>query len=134
MTSLAEAKVDKTSRKGNIMKLVLLASLLVSTSVFANDVDPNGFEKEHFNGTMTRAEAIAQAKTARGPSIRIDDQGRAITAPSTKSRAQVAAEAREAARLGLMKYGEVGPVQTTAEQEQQIALAGLRATGHSASE
>jgi len=113
-------------------QFVLLASLLVSTSVFANDVDPAGFEKEHFNASMTRADAIAQAKRALAPSIKIDDQGRAITAPSTKPRAQVAAETREAARLGLLKYGELGPAQATAEQEQQITVAGLRAIGHSA--
>jgi len=65
-------------------QFVLLASLLVSTSVFANDVDPAGFEKEHFNASMTRADALAQAKRALAPSIKIDDQGRAITAPSAK--------------------------------------------------
>lgn len=115
-------------------KLVLLASLLASTTVFAHDVDPNGFEKEHFTGSMSRAEAIAQSKKPFVTSIRIDDQGRAITAPSTRSRAQVAAETREAARLGLMRYGEQSPAQGNAEQEEQIRLAGERAIGHSASE
>ena len=112
-------------------ELALLASLLVSTSVFANDVDPNSFEQQHFSGSMTRAEAIAQGNSARPVSIKVDDQGRAITSPSTMSRAQVAAEAREAARLGLTKYGEVVAV-PTAEQERQISVAGLRAIGHSA--
>jgi hypothetical protein len=112
-------------------ELALLASLLVSTSVFANDVDPNGFEQQHFSGSMTRAEAVAQARNPTTLGIKVDDQGRVITTPSTKARAQVAAEQREAARLGLMKYGEVGPV-ATAEQERQIMVAGLRAIGQSA--
>jgi hypothetical protein len=113
-------------------ELALLASLLVSTSVFANDVDPNGFEQQHFNGSMTRAEALAQARTPTALGIKVDDQGRAITTPSTKARAQVAAEQREAARLGLMKFGEIGAVQATADQERQITVAGLRAIGQSA--
>jgi len=46
---------------------------------------------------------------------------------SSKTRAQVAAETRAAARLGLLRYGVLGPVQATVEQEQQIKLAGLRA-------
>jgi hypothetical protein len=111
------------------MKLsVLLASLLLSAGAFAHDVDPYGFEKEHFTSAVSRSEAIDRAKAKTQTSIRIDDQGRAITAPSTKSRAQVDAEMREAARLGLMRYGEVGPAPATAAQEQQINLAGQRAS------
>jgi hypothetical protein len=118
-----------------VKQLALLASLLIGTAVYAHDVDPMGLEKDHFIvSSMTRAEAIALSKQARPVTIRIDDQGRAITLPSTKSRAQVAGEAREAARLGLMNYGALGPVQATAEQEQQITLAGLRASGHAAAE
>jgi hypothetical protein len=114
-------------------QFILLASLLASTSVFAHDVDPNGFEKEHFNSSLSRDQAIAQSKTASAPSIRIDDQGRAITAPATKARAQVAAETLEAGRLGLMSRSDVvGAVEATPEQERQINLAGMRAIGHSA--
>ena len=114
-------------------RVLILASLLVSTSVFANDVDPNGFEKQHFGSSMTRAEFLANAAAAKSaPSIRIDDQGRAITSPSVKSRAQVAAETQEAQRLGLLRYGEVAPIEPTAEQEEQINLAGQRAAGHAA--
>jgi Tfp pilus assembly protein FimT len=115
------------------MKLAfVVASLLVSSAAVAHDVDPYGFEQDHFASTMTRSEAIARSKLPQTVSIRIDDQGRAITAPSTLSRAQVAAETREAARLGLLRYTQLGPVQATPEQEQQIRLAGLRAVKHSA--
>ena len=113
---------------------ILLASLVVSTSVFANDVDPMGFEKEHFNSSMSREEAVASSKAKSAPSIRIDDQGRAITAPSVLPRAQVAAETREAARMGLIRHGELGPVQATVEQEAQIKHVGLRSIGSAASE
>lgn len=115
------------------MKLALVvASLLVSSAAVAHDVDPYGFEQDHFTSAMTRAEAIARSKLPQTVSIRIDDQGRAVTSPSTKSRAQVAAETREAARLGLLRYTQLGPVQATVEQEQQIKLAGLRAINQSA--
>lgn len=114
-------------------KIVLLLSVLASTAAIANDVDPFSFEKEHSQSSLSRAEAIERSKAAQAPSIRIDDQGRAITAPSKKTRAQVAAETLEAVRLGLITYGERAPAQTTAEQEAQIELAGQRAGGHSVS-
>lgn len=52
---------------------------------------------------------------------------RFVDAPSTKPRAQVVAETLEAARLGLLTYGELGPKQPTAAQERQIEMAGRRA-------
>lgn len=114
-------------------QFLILASLVVSTAVFANDVDPNGFEKQHFQSSMTRSEAVTASKAAPAPSIRIDDQGRAITAPSKKSRAQVEAETREAARLGLLRNDDVrGQARGSVEQEQQINLAGQRASNQSA--
>jgi len=114
--------------------IIVIAALLASGSVLASDVDPAGFEKEHFNSSLSRADAVALSKRASAPSIRIDDQGRAIVAPSTLPRAQVAAETREAQRLGLIRYGEMGSIQPTAEQEQQIKVAGQRAVGSAVSE
>jgi len=64
-----------------MQRLLMLAALVVSTSVFAHDVDPFGFEKQDFD------------------------------APASKARAQVAAETREAARLGLLRDSLFGPVQ-----------------------
>jgi hypothetical protein len=85
-----------------MQRTLVLAALVVSTSAFASDVDPFGFEKQNFDTSVS------------------------------KTRAQVAAETREAARLGLLRDSLFGPVQASVEQEQQIKLAGLRAIGHSA--
>jgi hypothetical protein len=115
-------------------RVLILASLLVSTSVFANDVDPFGFEKQQSIGSTSRAEVVADLKLAQQQGqLPVGELGvKPIDAPSIKSRAQVAAETREAARLGLLRHGVLGPVQATVEQEQQITLAGLRAISHSA--
>jgi hypothetical protein len=117
------------------MKRLIFIAMFAAASapVLANDVDPFGFEKEHAPSSMTRAEAVAVAQKAQPVQMRIDDQGRLITSPSTKSRAQVAAEAAAAGRLGLHRFGDLGPVQLTAEQDQEITLAGLRAIGQSGS-
>jgi len=112
---------------------LVLAALLVAGSAFANDIDPNGFEKEHFQFSKSRAEVKADLKVAQatGQLPGFGEVGvRPIAEPSVKTRTQVAAETREAARLGLLSgYGEAGPKQATAEQEQQIRFAGLRAIG-----
>jgi hypothetical protein len=110
---------------------LVLAALLVAHSAFANDIDPFGFEKEHFQSAKSRAEVSADLKAAQvaGQLPAYGEGGlRPIDEKSVKTRAQVAAETREAARLGLLRsYGEAGPTQATAEQEHQIELAGLRA-------
>jgi hypothetical protein len=50
-----------------------------------------------------------------------------VDSHGTRTRAEVVAEVREAARLGVLTYGEAGPRPTTAEQEAQIARAGRAA-------
>jgi len=109
-------------------KFVLLASLLASTSVFANDIDFYGFEKEHFSGTMSRAEVLDRWQQPLVLGNTRDYAGRIISPPSTKTRAQVAAETLEAIHLGLMSYGERGLEPATAEQEERIKVAGQRAS------
>jgi hypothetical protein len=113
--------------------LAVIASLLFSTAVRADDVDPFGFEKEHFISSKSRAEVVADLKAAQaaGQLPAFGEIGvRFADAPSIKSRAQVVAETREAARLGLLGgYGELGPKQATPEQEKQIEVAGMRAVG-----
>lgn len=107
-----------------------LGLALAVTSALANDVDPFGFEKEHFITSKTRAEVVAelQAAQARGELPVAGEIGvRFADAPSTKTRAQVVAETLEAARLGVLTYGEEGPPILTAEQAHQIEMAGLRA-------
>jgi len=112
---------------------VLLIALLAAAPAFANDVDPNGFEKEHFVTSRTRAQVQAEFKQAQkaGELPVAGEIGvRFVDAPSRKTRAQVVAETLEARRLGLLENrGELGPVLATPEQERQIELAGLRAIG-----
>jgi hypothetical protein len=112
-------------------RTLVLAALLVATSAFANDIDPFGMEKEHFQFSESRAEVKADLKAAQaaGQLPVFGEVGvKPVEIASTKSRAQVAAETREAARLGLLSsYGEAGPKQATPAQEQLIQLAGQRA-------
>ena len=109
---------------------VAFAALAFSTAVHANDVDPFGFEKEHFVSSRARAEVVAEFKAAQAAG-RLAVPGeigvRFVDAPATKPRAQVVAETLEARRLGLLGYGELGPRQATPEEERQIQIAGLRA-------
>jgi hypothetical protein len=114
--------------------LILAASLLAASTAFANDIDPFGFEKQVFVSTKSRAEvaadaqqALALGQTSRGEIVYVE------STPSVKTRTQVVAETKEAGRLGLLaSRGEAGPAQPTAEQEQLIRVAGLRAIGNSA--
>jgi Domain of unknown function (DUF4148) len=113
---------------------LIIASLLVSSTAFANDIDPFGFEKQVFVSTKSRAEVAADARQALAAGqISSGETVYVEYTPSTKSRTQVAAETKEAGRLGLLaSRGELGPVQPSAEQEQQIRVAGLRAIGSTA--
>jgi hypothetical protein len=113
--------------------VALALSILASTPAWANDIDPFGFEKEHFIASRSRADVVAdlQAAQAAGQLPVAGEVGvRFAEAPSTKPRAQVVAETREAARLGLLSYGEAGPKQATPAQERQIELAGIQAVAH----
>src|SRR5262245_18873638 len=110
--------------------VVVLAALAFGTVARANDVDPFGFEKEHFISSKSRAEVAGDLRAARaaGELPVFGEIGvRLADAPSTKSRAQVVAETREAQRLGLISYGELGTRQATPEEERQIRMAGLQA-------
>jgi hypothetical protein len=59
--------------------------------------------------------------------IEIDDQGRVVTAPSTRSRAEVAAEARAYAQQD-HRFGEVGPQRQATVDQVPDDLAGTRDT------
>jgi len=112
-------------------RTLVLAALLVASSAFASDIDPNGFEKEHFQFSKSRTEVAADLKVAQatGQTPDFGEIGvRPLEINSLKTHAQVAAETREAARLGLLSgYGEAGAKQATAEQEHLIETAGMRA-------
>ena len=87
------------------MKAVItLAALLVSTAALANDIDPNGFEKEHFVSSASRADVKRDLQIAQmNGQLSYGEQGiKVIAEPSTKSRSQVAAEARDSKHT----YGE----------------------------
>jgi hypothetical protein len=91
---------------------VLAALLLAASAAFANDVDPNGFEKEHAQFSKARAEVVADLKAAQAAGeLPVGELGvKPAVIVSTKSRAEVAADTREAARRGLLSgYGELGP-------------------------
>jgi len=105
------------------MKLAHIASmpfivvgLIGATSASANDpYDPFSLGK----GSPSIGEEVWRFGTPR-------------TAPVT-TRARVVAELREAHRLGLMNSGGEGDIKVaTAEQQQLITLAGIRAVEHAA--
>ena len=104
--------------------LLALAALAASAPAFADDVDilPYGFVSAVIRSTQSDRTQVVR------PAASVGEAGAAPTeVVATKSRAQVAAETREAARLGLLNYGEAGPVQATPEQAHQIEQAGQRA-------
>lgn len=84
--------------------------------------------------TLTRAEVQAQAIAARdaGQLGNQESPDLVIAAGTPKTRAQVVAETREAQRLGLLNQSETDfPKVATAEQNELIRQAGLRAVGNS---
>jgi hypothetical protein len=102
------------------LHLVALAAFAASAPAFAADVDeaPYGFVSAVIRSTQAdKTQIVRPAASVAAPTEVV----------ATKSRAQVVAETREAARLGLLNYGEAGPVQPTSEQEHQIEQAGQRA-------
>ena len=90
----------------NLNSFAIAATLLVSATAQANDVDPNGFEKQHFISSATRAEVKADLKVAQQQGqLPVGELGvKVVDAPSTRTRAQVAAEAR----TSVHSYGELG--------------------------
>jgi hypothetical protein len=110
--------------------LLAFAVLAFGTTARANDVDPFGFEKDHFVTSKSRAEVVADRQAAQAAGL-LPIPGelgvRVAETRSVKSRAQVVAETLEAQRLGLLTYGEVGPRQATPDEERQIQTAGRQA-------
>jgi hypothetical protein len=94
-------------------RIAVLATLLIATSAaFANDVDPMGFEKEHFQFSKSRAEVVADLRAAQAAGqMPVGELGVKPTEfKSAKTRAEVASETREAGKRGLLGgYGELGP-------------------------
>lgn len=105
-------------------KLLFVVGLFAASSAFADDVDlvPNGYVSAAIRAAQSdsagRVAAAAASTDAGAQPSRLS---------SAKSRAQIVAETREAARLGLLNVGERGTVDITPEQLRQIEQAGLRA-------
>ncbi|MFZ5539430.1 MAG: hypothetical protein ACOY5V_06800 [Pseudomonadota bacterium] len=108
-------------------------ALLAAAPVYAAQIDltPHGSVSAATRSAKSMAQAHSESKAGASPNETMPGEAgvKFASEPSTRSRAQVAAETREAARLGLLSYGEAGPVQATPEQERQIRRAGLRALG-----
>jgi hypothetical protein len=126
---------EKEAIMRSLTPAIATLALALGTAAHANDIDPFGFEKDHFVTAKSRAEVVADLKAAQvaGQLPVAGEVGvRFVDVPSTKSRAQVVAETQEAQRLGLLTYGEAGPRDATPAEEQQIRMAGMRAVERTA--
>lgn len=105
-------------------RTVLIAALLAAASpAFAGNGDIDILPYGYVSQVMHAANADANARVAS-----VKGSGDVQVAPaSTKTRAQVTAETREAVRLGVAQHGEYEVVSSTPEQEAMIRRAGLRA-------
>ena len=76
----------------------------------------------------TRAQVIAETRAANPGQLRYGEAGSSepeiAKGTAGVSRAQVAAETREAKRLGLLHYGEAGPREAKPEENAKIRAAG----------
>ncbi len=112
-------------------RTLLFAALFAISPAFASEIDPFGFDKQVFVSTKTRTDVRAELTAAQfAGELPVGEVGaRFADVPSVKTRAQVVAETREAARLGLLRNREIGRLPTTFAEQQLIRQAGLRAIG-----
>jgi 4-hydroxyphenylpyruvate dioxygenase-like putative hemolysin len=107
-------------------KLLVAVGLIAASSAFADDVDlvPNGY----VSSVIRAAQSNPIERAAAAPASISEAGVKPSDASPAKTRAQLVAETREAARLGLLKVGEDGiAVNVTPEQLHQIEQAGLQA-------
>jgi hypothetical protein len=110
-----------------LIATALFVSFAGTGAAFAQE-GTQDFPVPVLQSSTTRAEVIATLKAA--PRIDVAYSGEASAAPkavSQFSRAQVAAEAREATRLGLTDTSDGNVRVATPAQLEQIRAAGLRA-------
>jgi hypothetical protein len=108
-------------------KFVLAASLtLAATGAFADSGDLHINDWSTFSSTITREQVKQEMQDAYARGDRdYGERGYVVAEnPSTRSRAEVRAELREAQRLGLISVGEGDLPFATAEQERLISKAG----------
>ena len=105
-------------------KLLFVVGLIAASPAFADDVDllPHGY----VSAAIRAAQSDSSGRVAATPASITDAGAQPPSVPSVKSRAQIVAETREAARLGLLN-GSEGGIDITPEQLRQIEQAGLRA-------
>ncbi len=118
---------------------LISAALLAAVGLAATAQETATFSSHQINeasfvvapaSSGSRAEVQAQTLAAmRAGGLSRGERSYVVVARtgSTLTRAQVRAEAREANRLGLNRWHEAYPGELTAEQSEQIRLAGLRA-------
>lgn len=109
-------------------KFVVAASfVLATTGALADSADQHINDWSTFSSTVTREQVKQEMKDAYARGDRdYGERGYVVAeSPSTsRSRAEVLAELREAQRLGLVSIGEGDMPIATAEQERLIAKAG----------
>lgn len=110
-----------------LIATALLVSFAGTGAAFAQE-GTQDFPAPVLKSSTTRAEVIADLKAVqRSEAASYGEASVAPQAASQLSRAQVAAETREAMRLGLIDTSEGGVRVATPAQLEQIRAAGLRA-------
>jgi len=86
---------------------ILLLALFASSAVFANDVDPFGFEKQTSVGGKTFAEVRAETLAAKQDGeIQYGEVIVAQSQPGSRSRQEVKNELNQARAAGDIHYGD----------------------------
>lgn len=103
--------------------LATAALTAASFSAFASDVDlvPNGYLSSVIREAQSRSIERSATRAIGEANAPLSNQ------PSLKTREQIVAETREAARQGLLNVGEADTVNATPQQLRRIEQAGLRA-------
>lgn len=133
-----DAGTTGTIQAPNLFKeLIMNAKTLIITALFASFAGTGAafaqegtqdFPVPVLQSSTTRAEVIATLKAApRSDAVYAGEASAAPKAQSQLSRVQVAAEAREATRLGLTETSDGNVRIATPAQLEQIRAAGLRA-------
>ncbi|HEX6362181.1 MAG TPA: DUF4148 domain-containing protein [Albitalea sp.] len=103
-------------------------SLLGAASAFAQEATQDA--PPAMSSSTSRADVKAELDAARSEGeVGFREASPAPEEASTLPAAQVRAEAREAARLGLTRFTEAGQAIATPDQLEAIRLAGQRAVG-----
>jgi Domain of unknown function (DUF4148) len=110
-------------------RTLLVLALLVSSSAFANDVDPFGFDQQAFVSSKTRAEVRDELRQARAsgeisyqPTYG-DHERKSAPYLAAKSRAEVEAELAQARAQGEESYDEIDYPLATAHSHAQLQAA-----------